>query len=362
MTAPAEPWTLGYRPGLDGLRGIAVALVLWNHGGFPIVGAAGAVGVNIFFVLSGFLITRLALEERERTGTMSLKRFYWRRSLRLFPAMYTVLAVTTVVALATDRSLVPIVYAATYLLNFVKTAGMDVHLVTHMWTLSMEEQFYLVWPAALLCALRCGHRRRAIMAVSIGMAVSLAVRIGAGTADAGLVYLHNSPALATGVLLAGCLLALIAERVPGTLLVKQGTFVVGCFVVALASFGVKTTGLYVIGIPAVTIASVVIIAYLAQDEQAAWIARVFSWGPLQYVGRISYGLYLWHFIVFWFVRQNVDFHPYARWVLQVAASLAIATISYRLVERPFLRLKDRFRGELTPELAAVAPSGLPRMP
>lgn len=362
MTAPAEPWSLRYRPGLDGLRGIAVALVLWNHGGFQIVGAAGAVGVNIFFVLSGFLITRLAIEERERTGTMSLKRFYWRRSLRLFPAMYAVLAVTTVVALATDRSLEPIVYAAVYLLNFVKTAGMDVHLVTHMWTLSMEEQFYLVWPAVLLFALRCGHRRRAIVAVSIGIAVSLAVRTGAGFADAGLVYLHNSPALATGVLLAGCLLALVAERVPGTLLVSQVAFVAGCSVVVFASLGVKTTGLYVIGIPAVTIASVAIIAYLSQDEQAAWIDRVFSWGPLLYVGRISYGLYLWHFVVFWLVRQNVDFHPYARWLLQVAASLVVAAISYRYLERPFLRLKDRFRENREPEMATTSTSGQPPLP
>jgi peptidoglycan/LPS O-acetylase OafA/YrhL len=94
-----ESWRLGYRPGLDGLRGIAVALVLVNHTGLDYTGTAGTIGVNVFFVLSGFLITRLLIEERDEFGSVSLHYFYVRRSLRIFPAMYAFLAATAVVAI-----------------------------------------------------------------------------------------------------------------------------------------------------------------------------------------------------------------------------------------------------------------------
>jgi peptidoglycan/LPS O-acetylase OafA/YrhL len=170
MTAN-QPWRLGYLPALDGVRGIAILLVVAYHAG---IGARefywmGFNGVAIFFTLSGFLITRLLMEEHEGNGEISLGRFYARRALRLLPAFGSMVAVTALIGLA---SLGDALRASSYMANWWLAA--DIHLgpLSHTWSLSIEEQFYLAWPlilsvpialapriiAPLLLALTLGYR------------------------------------------------------------------------------------------------------------------------------------------------------------------------------------------------------------
>lgn len=334
---------LGTRPGLDGLRGFAIVLVLVNHTGLPHTGRAGTVGVTAFFVLSGFLITRLLVEEHERCGDVVLRHFYARRGLRLLPGMCGYLVVTTGVALWYQQPLDQLVYAGLYVSNIARSVGADIRLAPHTWSLAMEEQFYIVWPLLLVVLLSAGHsRRQLVRMVVVGILASLAFRWWLAAQDASLVRLHNDPVLGGGVLLVGCLLGLTIDRLHLPRLLGVIGLAGGVVVMVLASPGPKSRLLYVVVVPVVTLVSALLIAVLVQDGQGHGIQRVTTWQPLRYLGRISYGLYLWHYTVYFVVKQEVTTFP-AKPVLQVGLSIPIAIASYHLLERPFLRQKARFR-------------------
>jgi len=160
--ASSQPFRLGYRPALDGIRGAAVLAVMLFHFGAPF-DQGGFLGVDAFFVLSGFLITALLIEEWSRTGGIAFRRFYTRRALRLLPALFAMLLlVTVVVALIAPRdvqeatwrgTVVTLLYAANWQKVF---SSQSVGLLGHTWSLSIEEQFYVLWPPLLLLLLR--HR------------------------------------------------------------------------------------------------------------------------------------------------------------------------------------------------------------
>lgn len=357
----ADRWSLGYRPGLDGLRGVAVLLVLVNHTGLPYTGTAGTVGVNVFFVLSGFLITRLLLEERRTFGSVSLKHFYQRRILRIFPVMYLFLAVTAVVGWMFREPLNQVVFAGTYVSNFVRAGGNSMPLLPHTWSLAMEEQFYLVWPILLVVLLTwslapgntAGTARRTITVVILGgVLLSFGARIALGVSGASLLRLHNGPEVAIGVLLVGCLLALWADRIPDSRFVGPAVFVVGLAAIVATSVGEKSVPFYLVWLPLAIGASVLVIAYLAKGDPRAWPRRGMAWAPLVYLGRISYGLYLWHYTVYYVVKKNVTVLPYKP-MLQVSLSLVVAVVSYHFFEVAFLKLKDRMRQ--TEDEEAVTP-------
>lgn len=344
-TTPSQQWRLGYRPGLDGLRGIAVALVLINHTGLPFTGTAGTVGVNVFFVLSGFLITRLLIEEKETYGRVSLKHFYQRRALRIFPAMYVYLAVTTVAAVIFREPLKQLAYAGLYVVNIVRAGGGEIRLVPHTWSLAMEEQFYLVWPllAVALLAVAAASRRRAITAFIVaGMVLSFGARIALGLTDASLLRLHNGPDIAAGVLLLGCLLAVLADRISNPRFGSPMILLVGLTAIVATSLGEKSVSFYLIWLPVAIVGAAMTTVYLIQDEQAAWVRRTMTSRPLLYLGRISYGLYLWHYTVYFVVKNNVTSYPYKP-VLQISLSLVVAAVSYHFLELRFLEIKDRMR-------------------
>lgn len=337
------PYRLGHRPGLDGLRGFAILLVLANHTGLPHTGRAGTVGVTAFFVLSGFLITRLLVEEHDRFSSVSLNSFYARRGLRLLPAMAAYLTVTAIVALRYGQPLDQLVYAGLYVSNIARSVGVDIRLAPHTWSLAMEEQFYIVWPLLLVAMMSAGRsRRHMLQVVVVGIVASMAWRWWLVTDGASLVRLHNDPLLGGGVLLVGCLLALLIDRIPTHRLLAAGVFLGGLITLLAASPGPKGVSLYMVVVPLVTVASGGLIAVLAHDGQPAWMRDVITWRPLRYLGRISYGLYLWHYTVYFVVKNHVTSYP-LKPILQVGIALPVAALSYHLLERPFLRVKGRFR-------------------
>lgn len=340
---PRESYRLGHRPGLDGLRGLAIVLVLANHTGVPYTGRAGTVGVTAFFVLSGFLITRLLVEEYDRIGAVSLPLFYARRGLRLLPAMLAYLGVTTAVALRYGQPLDQLVYAALYVSNIARSVGVDMRLAPHTWSLAMEEQFYILWPLLLVVMMSAGRTRgQMVRLAGVGIVASMLFRWWLVADGATLTRLHNDPLLGGGVLLVGCLLGLTIDRFLASRLLAGGAFVGGVATLLATSPGPKSPWLYMGVVPIVTVASALLIAVLVHDGQPRWVRTVTTWQPLSYLGRISYGLYLWHYTVYFVVKHEVTTYP-ARPLLQVGLSVPLAALSYHLLELRFLRLKGRFR-------------------
>jgi peptidoglycan/LPS O-acetylase OafA/YrhL len=169
---------LGHVPALDGIRGLAIALVVSMHAfGFP---AGGFIGVDLFFVLSGFLITTLLLEEVEATGRISLRDFYERRVRRLLPALLVLLIVYSVVEAARGRSVLPAVAGLFYFSNFsnfLHLTAWRTNALDHLWSLAEEEQFYLVWPPILILLVRW----RRLLAPLLLLVLAVRSRIGSSS-------------------------------------------------------------------------------------------------------------------------------------------------------------------------------------
>jgi peptidoglycan/LPS O-acetylase OafA/YrhL len=345
---------LTYRPGLDGLRALAVAGVVLYHaepGWLP----GGYLGVDLFFVLSGFLITSLLLAERDRTGTVDLGRFWLRRARRLLPAVVVLVGVCTLAAavLARDdlgRTRADAVASLLYVNNWHQVLADHSYfvqferpsLLLHLWSLAVEEQFYLVWPLLLLAGLRLFGRRGMVVAIVAGIAASallMAVLYDAA-GDPSRVYYGTDTRAST--ILVGALLAFLwpVERLRGRL--APGARV------ALDGFGVAALGLVALaflrqrdydpfayrgGLLLFAIAAAFLIA--AVSHPASRLERVFAWAPLVWIGARSYGIYLWHWPVMMLARpRDVGFDGPLLVALQIAATVAIAAVSYRLVEQP----------------------------
>lgn len=321
MTRREPAFALGRRPALDGLRAIAVLLVLLTHAGVPHLEQAGAVGVTLFFVLSGFLITRLLMEERERTGGINFRRFYARRARRLLPALVALLVFDGLIRALSGQSLIPVAVAATYTANIAPSAfGVMLRELEHTWSLALEEQFYLLWPALMVVLVRT---RFALPALVTGALASAALRVGlwAGGADAARVYI--APDTRADALLVGCLLGLTINN-----LHRPGRFTAAAAAVALAFVcTLGYVGILWALLPAAVCGAVLVAWSL---EHRGWLAS----RPLVFVGRVSYGLYLWHYPVALVVREHLGV---AGLPVTVALSFLLAVVSWHVIERPFLR-------------------------
>jgi peptidoglycan/LPS O-acetylase OafA/YrhL len=349
--APA-PEPARHRRDIEGLRAVAVLLVVAYHCGLPFV-SGGYVGVDVFFVISGFLITGLLLREAQRTGRVSITRFYARRALRLLPAS-TVVVVATVVASAVwlpPLRLAEIVsdalHTSIYAMNWrLATIGTDYlsaesapSPLQHFWSLAVEEQFYLVWPLLLLVVVRRGGRGlTAVLAVLT--AGSLAVSVWQTQHNAGWAYFGaHTRAWELG---AGALLAVGAVRLrrlppmPAKLLIGGG---LSAIVISALSFTAATPfpG-YAALLPVLGTAAVI----------AGGCAR--PAGPLgvpvlQGIGRLSYSWYLWHWPVL-LIAPFAAGRPLAVWenVVVAGGALVLAAMTYALVENPvrhLAALRDR---------------------
>lgn len=344
---------LGYRPAFDGLRAVAVTLVVlfhanvaWSRGGY--------LGVDVFFVLSGFLITRLLLEERESTGRTALGRFYLRRILRLFPALVVVSIAVAIYAhgwldsAQASRATHDVLITATYRMNWAQALSPAplFGLLDHTWSLSIEEQFYVLWPLVVMVAHRLGATRGVLIAAVVGMVASAGLRglwWHGGTVDYRLYYGLDTHA--DGLLL-GCALAAATLLWPGLPTAVTGRFsrwlgplALGAVVLMGIRIGLLTAGLYSWIYPVFVATAAVVIADIYADGLTVRVLRA---APLVALGRISYGWYLWHWPVFLVInggRLHWDFVPLT--VARIVVSLACAVASFLLVEQPFLRLKRR---------------------
>lgn len=350
---------LGYRPALDGLRAIAILAVMIYHAGLLLGGWAG---VDVFFALSGFLITSLLIEEHRRTGRIALRQFYARRLLRLLPALIVCVAVVGGVSYALHpdgRARLAVILGSVlfYVANWAMIGGIKLGLFGHTWSLAIEEQFYLLWPPLLIVLLRWVRRPGAIGVLLLALAAASAgYRLGVVWTTPPTPYLTMRLFAGLDVradsLLVGCALAALAaggvlERLPRVASASLG--IVGILglatIFAAARFSVS---FYAYGLSTVTaLATTLVMADTLRP--GSWLSRCLGARPLVLVGRISYGLYLWHFSVFYLAGTlNVYSNrfvapPLAALVLGWVGTFVVAAVSYWLVERRALELKARFQ-------------------
>jgi peptidoglycan/LPS O-acetylase OafA/YrhL len=352
---------LGYRPWLDGVRGLAILIVLAGH--LRLV-SGGFLGVDIFFVLSGFLITSLLVEEWELRRSISLKRFYVRRALRLLPAFYTLLLICYLSTrffrpeeLVTFRQ--EMIVAACYVANWPTLHQTILPTLGHTWSLSLEEQFYLLWPLILYGLLRSGiSRGRILLLVCAGIIGSAALRIALYRLnhDAGLENLFNVIRLYSGLdtradaLLTGCLVGLLAtwELLPKTrgflILMRAGS------VASVAGLGYMVFhsclehAPFYYGLFTLVALLVAVVLVRSLSAPLGLVSLVLEFPPLVGIGRISYALYLFHVpIIHWLRPAGLGWRFPGQTLLAASLSITAAVISYYGIERPCLRLKQRLR-------------------
>jgi peptidoglycan/LPS O-acetylase OafA/YrhL len=370
LTTPdTRPRSLPYVAALDGLRAVAVAAVLLYHGGVHGV-PGGFLGVDVFFVLSGFLITSLLLAGRRPDGTIDLRGFWLRRARRLLPAAILVIAVCLVVVAAfypaeAARTRGDALASLLYVNNWHQVLADRSYfagfgrppLLQHLWSLSVEEQFYLLWPLALGLGLsRIGRpwTMRATGVAALLSALAMALLFVPGH-DASRVY-YGTDTHASGLLI-GALLAFAWPLGPLRTTPRRGAVAVldAAAVVALAALiGAMATwhdydtpvfrgGFLVAGlVTAVLVAAVV--------HPASRVAPLLGIAPARWIGQRSYGIYLWHWPVMALTRPGLDL-AWSRWLLvplQIAAAVGLAAASYRWVEQPIRRGRalERLKGWL----------------
>lgn len=357
---PAPTFHLGYRRWLDGLRGVAILMVLAFH---LLLLPGGSLGVDVFFVLSGFLITSLLAEEWERRGALSLRHFYLRRGLRLLPALFTLLLICGVYSLflpSMEATAVrkEMVVAAGYVANWPSLHQTGMSLLGHTWSLSLEEQFYLLWPVLLLGMLRWRlSRRQVLWLVAAGIVLSALLRVGlyrgllATTPNRTQTLLRLYMGLDTraDALLMGALAGLLAAW---NLLPKSQRFVSLMGLLSVGSCGVLgylawyrclDHSQYYHGLFTVValMVAVIIVRLLSAPSRAG--ALLLESAPLVGLGRISYGMYLYHIpVIHWLRPAGIGWHAPGNTLLMAAGTLVAALVSYSLIERPCLRLKERF--------------------
>jgi len=349
-----DRWT--YRPELDGLRSVAVYLVVLFHCGIGAFGG-GFVGVDLFFVLSGFLVSHVIWAEVDRHGTFRLGWFYARRVRRLLPAAVLVIVVTAAIQLlvASEPQRAGMVRdgqsALVYLSNwqFIADArdyfaadGTAASPFLHYWSLSIEEQFYVVLPLLLLVLLRL-RRHAVVMLLLLTAVVAGSVALQVWHARTDPTYAYYATETRVYQLAAGVLLALLTRLFDWRPVVGHPLAVVGVAGVvvagsALVDVTASTRGLLAAGASVLAIAGL----YAAPSGPAA---RLLALPVPRYLGQISYGTYLWHWPVILLVRQVFDVRPVVVVALVGAVATGLAALSYEVFERPIRRTKplDPFR-------------------
>lgn len=337
-------------PALDGLRAIAVFLVVLYHSGLAWV--PGGLGVLVFFVLSGFLITWLLLEEQDRYGAVSLKLFYARRTLRIFPAFYAYWALMAARGIYTHKILwVQTICAFFYVNNYYQAFFGDPNWAfSHTWSLGVEEQFYLLWPASFLFLQRLPRERVvrilwiAILAVWIYRPI---LRFVFGV-DQG--YIYEAFDTRADHLLCGCLLAFVLRSGAWPRLWKAlcSTPLYSALISAMLVGSVMLANRFGVGYrDSVGFVLDPVLVALLIPQLIAWRQTLLwswlNWPWMRYLGRISYSLYLYQQITPGILEKLL---PHAGKALFVCVNALLVTIvatgSYFVIEKPFLKLKGRF--------------------
>lgn len=372
MNQSIDDNSLGYRAWLDGLRGVAILCVVvfhLNHSvydGRPMIGdyvglPQGYLGVDIFFVLSGFLITSLLLEEWARSGSISLKRFYMRRALRLLPALIVFLGVMVLFALFTMPEPAAIqvyrtsLYALFYSVNWVSALSLDSVALSlaHTWSLSIEEQFYLLWPLLLWALLRFEIGRRKIVGLVVaGIVLIVAHRLILFSGSTTVARVYAGTDTRADSLLIGCVCAMLITwrmlpearwfRTINGVLAFAGIIVIELYLTAHMPGTLKSlTSVFNLGFTIFGLSVAALLVYLMTTPPQIAM-RILENRPLVWIGRVSYSLYLWHLFAVVIARAIGPSSPHAVALLSVAIAMLIAAATYYWIELPFLRLKSRF--------------------
>jgi peptidoglycan/LPS O-acetylase OafA/YrhL len=352
---PEPSWRLGYRPALDGVRAGAILAVMGYHAASQLL-KGGFLGVDIFFVLSGFLITTLLLQEWSGTRHIALRDFYSRRARRLLPALFVTIAAVGVIYAADpalNRGLhywaaafVVVFYSANWIEAFAHDPGRVLSLLDHTWSLAIEEQFYILWPPLLLlCLGRRWPRHRLLLlalALSCGSALTRALLWEARSSSH--IY-FRSDARADGLLL-GCTLAIAWSIERGRALLRRWVHppilaLVAVSILLLFALYVGPNDRFVFlgGLSLVALCSAVVIAHVVANEHSL-LTHALRQRPVVWIGARSYGMYLFHIPIFVALARAMS-NTSARFVVpvEVALTMLAAAASYRWIESPFLRRK-----------------------
>ena len=352
----SEIFRLGKRPELDGIRGLAVLAVISWHIGIPYM-SAGNIGVDVFFVLSGFLITTLLWSEWLKTGDISFKKFYARRALRLLPALFAVLGLYALyVTFFNDPmtawvSFKYITATLFYVANWAQIIdGLHHSVLGHTWSLSVEEQFYIIFPIMLLLCLRLHIKPRLLFGIVLfGIVCVFLDRFWLWQGSESIDRVGMGLDTRADALLAGC--AVSAAFLGGLIPKKRSMIwlfrILSLLSMAVLSYlitqGVGNEVYYKYGGASIAAVAVGFVVFEMMGNDPMKSTRTFlRFPPLAWTGRVSYGLYLWHIPVFFVLGKPTNWSGIEVQAARFLLVYAVAALSFYLLERPFLQLKDRF--------------------
>ncbi len=375
VATPAEAWVPGsdrrfYHPELDVLRFAAFFAVFIGHAfsgaternltieGYPRFIAApladliqtGRFGVTFFFLLSSYLITTLLLREDAASGRIDLKAFYIRRSLRIWPLYFFFLAICfwgfPAVGLAGIPNVAKIPFSLFVgnwaLITFPHgwIPSFPYTVFSHLWSVSIEEQFYVFWPLALVL-FGCNRIRKMafVLLATASIARVFLIHHYVSEKDEFRIWINTLTQL--DPLAAGALIAVaFRDSIPSTKSGMRGLLFFGGVALpplALSCFGLNGWG-PLLTYPLVTAGMAMILVAVLTDSPRSWLRR----GPLVYLGKISYGLYVYHLLMLWIAYRYWPSSYERTFVVGLLGTIAVAIVSYNLLERPFLKLKERF--------------------
>lgn len=350
--------------GLDGIRGLsAIAVVITHLSGWdyleqigllssrltPLIN--GSAGVQAFFILSGFLISLLLVHEYRRTGTISIRKFIWRRALRIFPLYYLFLLIATGIFALDNRVTSPgsLAYAYAYMYNFVPKS-LYTPFLGHTWSLAVEEHFYLIWPVTFLLLWKRSTRLVTAL-LSLSIAGSLVIHLWLLRTGNGAGYFVERWTFVSGYGIAlGCLLAILLSTFGDSKIVRAaftgGTPLVlatGLFAVSVVASHQSWTLDHTV-IPFVRCLGLALLIGWVYLNQSSMAVRLLEWPPLAYCGVISYGIYMYQGLFLATGPNRVEDHTWPPDQRLGLLLLAVsAPLSFHLFEQPFIRLKGRFQ-------------------
>lgn len=331
-------------PELDGIRGIAIIAVFLNHTQ-PVL-SGGFLGVDLFFALSGYLITSILLGEFGKTGTISLRSFYYRRALRLLPALLVLLIVC-----APWVSRRTVLAALFYFANWQSFESLGP--LVHTWSLSVEEQFYIAWPLILLLLLRLKFSKSKI---AIGLTIVIVTifiwRLCLLKSGASWERAYKGTDTHTEGLLIGCVVALVPDYLRAVS-VRFTPLASWSLLWLFFSASWVTAAANAIALTMAALCGGIII--LAAQSRPSLLQSL----SLVYLGQRSYSLYLWHYPIVRYVMPRCPGSSIVKVAFAAMVTLVAAEISFRFIEQPFLKLKDQkpnYGNSASAEVAAVVPA------